>query len=124
MQHQGFTLVEVMITVAILATVAAIGIPIYSNYIETAQTGALVNNIATMEVFEEDVMLRTGAYVGGTFDVAGGDTSLATNLGWQPQVDDGTVYVVDATAVTTYQVTATDDQGTTVCRIMPARTVC
>ncbi|MEE8243530.1 MAG: hypothetical protein V3R27_00925, partial [Pseudomonadales bacterium] len=59
-----------------------------------------------------------------TFDVAGGDTSLATNLGWQPQIDDGTVYVVDATAVTSYQVTATDDQGITVCRIMPARTVC
>ena len=124
MRQRGFTLVELMIAVAILAIIAAVGVPIYRNYIDTASTGALVNNIATMEVFEEDLMMRTGAYGGGTYDVGGGDTSLTTNIGWQPQMNDGTVYVVDASAGTSYEVTATDLEGNTVCRIMPARTPC
>ena len=124
MKNSGFTLVELMIVVATLAVIAAIGIPMYNGYIETARDGVLLNNIASLEIFEEDLKLRTGNYGGGTYDLGGGDTSLTTNVGWTPQGDAAIVYVVTATAGTSYQVTATDGSGNSVCRVYPARTVC
>lgn len=120
-QQQGFTLIEVMIAVAILAIVAAVAIPTYRDYVQTARVGTLINNIATIEVFQEDFRLRTGAYQAGEWD-GGADADLAL-LGWQPQDDDGTVYTIDVVG-NTYTVTATDNAGTTVCRVFPAKTDC
>ena len=120
----GFSLVELMIAMAVLAVIAAIAVPLYRGYVESAATGALVNSIATMEVFQEDVMLRTGAYADGTYDTGTSDTSLTDAIGWRPQADTGTVYVVESATASSYRVTATDAQGRRVCRIMPARTPC
>lgn len=120
----GFSLVELMIAIAVLGIIAAIAVPLYRGYIESAATGALVNDVATMEVFQEDVMLRTGTYAEGTYDARAGDTSLTDAIGWRPRADTGAVYIVEAATASSYQVTATDAQGRSVCRIMPARTPC
>ena len=120
----GFSLVELMVAIAILGVIAAIAAPLYRGYVESAATGALVNNIATMDVFQEDVMLRTGAYAEGTYDAGAGKTSLTDATGWRPQSDTGAVYVVNEATVSSYRVTATDAEGRRVCRIMPARTPC
>ena len=113
-----------MICIAILGIIAAISVPLYSGYVESAATGALINDVATMEVFQEDVMLRTGAYAAGTYDAGAGETSLTDAIGWRPRADTGAVYVVEAATAVSYRVTATDTQGRSVCRIMPARTPC
>lgn len=120
----GFSLVELLIAAAVLAILAAVAVPAYRDYVDTAATGALVNGIATMAPFQEDVMLRAGAYASGTYDVAAGDTSLTTAIGWRPTAAGDTVFVVDASAGDSYRVTATDAQGRTVCRIWPARAPC
>ena len=120
----GFSLVELMVAIAVLAIIVAIAAPLYRGYVESAATGALINNVATMEVFQEDVMLRTGAYADGTYDARAGETSLTDAIGWHPQADTGAVYVVEAATASSYRVTATDAQGRRVCRIMPARTPC
>lgn len=120
----GLSLVELMIAIAILGIIAAISVPLYRGYVESAAKGALINNVAAMEVFQEDVMLRTGAYAEGTYDARAGETSLTDAIGWRPRADTGAVYVVEAATASSYQVTATDAQGRSVCRIMPARTPC
>ena len=120
---RGFTLLELMVAMAILAALAAVAVPAYRGYVESAATGALMHGIVSMAAFQEEARLSGGVYVGGAYDPAGGDTSLATAIGWQP-AGAGAVYVVDASAGTTYRVTATDAQGRSVCRIMPARTRC
>ncbi len=71
---------------------SAIAIPVYNGYVATSRVGALVNNIATVEVFEEDFRLRNGAYQPGVFNGAP-DANLLV-LGWQPQQNDGTVYTI------------------------------
>jgi type IV pilus assembly protein PilE len=117
----GYTLIELMIVVAVMAIVAAVALPMYSGYIQTGRIGKLVDSIATIEVFQEDFRLRTGAYQPGVYN-AGPDANLLT-LGWQPQGDDGTVYTITV-AGNTYDVQAVDRTGTTVCRRFPARVAC
>ncbi len=123
MPVRGFTLIELMIVVAILAIVAAIALPAYNGYIDASRRGALMSSISTIEVFEEDFRLRTGAYAAGNWDVAGGDTTISDAIGWQPDGDDGNVYAV-VLGGGGYQVTGTDESGTVVCVQFPAKEPC
>jgi type IV pilus assembly protein PilE len=120
---KGFTLIELMIAVAILAVISAIALPAYNGYIQSSQRGALISSIATIEVFQEDLRLRTGAYGEGNWDVAGGDTSIEDAIGWAPQGEEDTVYQVVLVAGG-YEVTATAENGTTVCVAFPAKDPC
>lgn len=122
---RGFTLVELMIAVAVIAVLAAIAIPIYNGYLQTSREGVLVNNIATIQVFQEDVRMRTGSYVAGNYDVSGGDTSLSDPpLNWDPRGEDSIVYSVALVGADNYSVTATDEAGITVCRQFPDNVPC
>jgi type IV pilus assembly protein PilE len=118
---KGYTLVELMIAVAIIGIIAAIAMPIYNNYIGTSREGALLGSIATIRVFQEDFRLRNGTYAGGTYD-DGADVNLAV-LDWEPDTDD-IVFVVAANAGVSYTVTATDQSGYSTCRQFPDNDPC
>ena len=45
----GFTLIEILVVIAILATLAAIAIPAYSNYIQRAKIARCIAEIRTLE---------------------------------------------------------------------------
>lgn len=122
--YAGLSLLELLVAVAILGIVAAVALPLYRGYVESAATGALVNDIATMEVFQEDALLRSGSYAEGTYDAGSGVTSLTDATGWRPRADTRVVYVVDEATPSGYRVTATDTDGRSICRVMPARTPC
>lgn len=123
LDQRGFTLVELMLVVAVLGLISAVAIPVYNGYVQSAREGALISTMSTMQVYQEDLRVRTGDYAGGTYDPGGGDTSLVTNLGWEPQDDDGTTFVVVA-AADSYTVTATSSDGTVVCRQYPGANAC
>lgn len=121
---RGFTLIELMIVVAIIAIISAIALPAYNSYIQTSREGVLINNLSTIRVFQEDLRLRTGNYAAGNYDVAGGDTGLAgPPLRWNPQGDDRIVYNV-VLAGNSYRITATDEAGVSVCRLFPEDVPC
>jgi prepilin-type N-terminal cleavage/methylation domain-containing protein len=121
MNQQGFTLIELLIVVAMLAALSAIALPVYNGYIQNSRQGALINNIATIEVFQEDFRLRTGSYAVGLADIAAIDAAI----GWRPQSDDGATYAIAAAnGGASYDVTARDAAGTEICRRFPEKVPC
>lgn len=117
--ESGFTLIELMVTVAVIAVLAAIALPMYNGYIQTSREGVLVNNISTIEVFQEDFRLRNGNY----FAPAANAAEIEAGIGWNPR-DDGEIAYRIAAAADGYQVTATDAAGITVCLQLPEKIRC
>jgi type IV pilus assembly protein PilE len=118
-RKEGFTLLELMISVAIIAVLAGIGVPLYTGYIDNSREAKLINNIATVEVFQERQRLRTGAYATGLANVA----AIKAAIDWEPQSNDGTTYAIAANG-TSYDITATDTAGRAVCMTYPEKTRC
>lgn len=115
-RNQGFSLIELMIAVAIVGVLAAIAIPAYNGYLQSAREGVLAQNISTMRIFQEDFRLRTGNYSAFTWDP---DAPADTPIGWRPDTDGPDVTYVVTVAGNTYTVVATDDAGTTLTRTFP-----
>ncbi len=115
-RDRGFSLLELMITVAIIAIISAVAIPLYTGYMATSRDAVLVNNIRTIEVFQEDQRLRTGAYLTNAANAA----AIEAAIDWVPEGDEpGTTYSIAPGAGGTYQVTATAPDGTVVCLRLP-----
>ncbi|MEZ5558818.1 MAG: prepilin-type N-terminal cleavage/methylation domain-containing protein [Pseudomonadales bacterium] len=117
---RGFTLIELMIAVAIIAIISAVALPLYSNYIQTSREGVLVTNIATMEIFQEDFRLRTGSYLLAAANTA----AIEAAIGWTPQDGAGFTYSIADGGGGSYEVTATDPSGTSVCMRYPQKVRC
>jgi len=119
-RQAGFSLLELMIVLAIIAIVAGIGLPAYNSYIDTAEQGQLVSNMRTMQVFQEDYFLRNGEYAVNLGNLA----AIEAAIGWRPQVEDGITYAIADGDGASYRVTATSPTGLTVCMLYPANTLC
>ena len=114
----GFSLLELMAAVAIVAILAAVALPAYNDYIDTGSEGALVSSMATIEVFQENFRLRTGAYAVDLANVA----AITAAIDWDPR--DGNTYAIADGDGTTYSLTGTTVAGDSVCMVFPAKTRC
>lgn len=84
--QNGFTLVELMVTVAIIAIITAIAIPAYNGYILEARLSTARSNMDSIRVFLEDYRLDNGTYIGPN----GASPTLAhveSDFGWTPDGD-------------------------------------
>ena len=59
-KRQGFTLVEIMIVVAIIGLLAAIAIPSFVKARTTSQTNACINNLRQIDAAKEQAALTEG----------------------------------------------------------------
>jgi prepilin-type N-terminal cleavage/methylation domain-containing protein len=89
MQHtipNGFTLIDLLIVVAIIVILAAVGVPAYNNYTQDAQEKAALENHRRI-VSQINVLTTECSLGNATVDLSGGntincsgDTTLATKL--------------------------------------------
>ena len=96
---RGFTLIEVMIVVAIIAILAAIAIPAYGDYIKRSKIIDATQKLSTARVKFEQFFLDNRTYVGGC--------DAAANIIPATPASDDVFALTCAAAATTYTVTAT-----------------
>ncbi len=103
---KGFTLIELMIVVAILAIVTTIAVPAYTGYVKTAQRTEGWNNLNGLQLTLEEYYIENGTYT----------TDKGTSgLNWTPRPDSGgtnnftyTIAAGDSGDIkTSYKITAT-----------------
>jgi type IV pilus assembly protein PilE len=99
---RGFTLIELMITVAIVAVLAAVALPSYSAYVMRANVTDAVKGLSEMRLKLEQYFQDQRTYVGAC--VAGTLAPLPTNT---PNF----TFACNALTATTYQVVATGVAG-------------
>ncbi len=61
-KHNGFTLIEVMIAMAIIAILTAIAYPSYQNYITRASRSAAQTELLELANLQEKIYLNTTSY--------------------------------------------------------------
>ncbi|MBP3142804.1 pilin [Aliivibrio fischeri] len=71
--QKGFTLIELMIVVAVIGVLSAIAIPQYQNYVKKGALGAALASASALKTNVEDVIATTGNFPSGT--------SAAFNIG-------------------------------------------
>jgi type IV pilus assembly protein PilE len=85
-KQRGFTLIELMMALTIVVILAAIAVPAYRNYIATARETEGHNNLAALQMAQEEYFSENNAYF------AGADTAtLETNSNglWTATGSDG-----------------------------------
>jgi type IV pilus assembly protein PilE len=117
-RSRGFTLVELMIVVAILGILAAIAIPTYRNYVSSAKRSEAKANLETLRLLEEQYFADQRTYLAG----ASTNALMAAGTGL-PGFEPGNVadlnydYKVEANPATTsniatsFRATATGKAG-------------
>lgn len=118
MQHRNqsaFTLIELIIAIAIIGILAAIAIPSYTSYLEKSRMSEANRNIAALKQAQEEYYLENNAYFyedsGNNADLAAASDGL-----WEAEGTDGPVlfnYKVTENG-TAYKITATGKAGTPV----------
>lgn len=76
-KHSAFTLIELMIVVAIIAFLAAIGVPKYFKYIAKARAAEVAAILASLHTAEQTYFAEQGMYTDNLNGEGG--------LGWKPE---------------------------------------
>lgn len=116
---RGFSLVELMIVIAILSVLTAIAIPLYNGYILEGQFSTMRTTTSGLRTILEDFRLDNGNYgtAGTQFteNTSGGVTQISNQYPWNPSGDmSAHTYVVSVTGTNSYDVWGITNANTSI----------
>jgi type IV pilus assembly protein PilE len=93
--QKGFTLIELMIVVAIIGIIASIALPSYTDYVKKGRAAEATGNLADLRVQMEQYFQDNRTYVGGNCTPASG----AVNFTYSCTTQTATEYTLSAVGV-------------------------
>jgi prepilin-type N-terminal cleavage/methylation domain-containing protein len=111
--NKGFTIIELMIAVAILGIVAAIGVPQYIGYADNARVSQVKNNLRNIYLQQQEYYQKNSAYYKSGNTCTDSATVINTNLfnGSNIIINDKFTYCITQTTVDNFTATATEMSG-------------
>lgn len=111
-QQRGFTILELMITLAIVFVISAISTIGYRGYMQTARQQVIMAKVEQFRMFQDNYRIDSGTYLPGNYD-AGVINDFEDDLGYVIADDtDGISFRVEAgvcgNIANCYRVIATD----------------
>ena len=121
-RQAGFTLIEVMIVVAIIAILAAIALPAYSDYIRRGRIPEATSNLSSQRVKMEQWFQDNQSYYTTSSNTACGQAvPTGTYFSYTCVASSATKYVLTATGVTgttmagfVYTIDESDNRGSVI----------
>jgi prepilin-type N-terminal cleavage/methylation domain-containing protein len=100
---RGVTLVELMISIAVLSVIVAIALPAYNNYLREGHFATIRTTVNGMRTSIEDYRLENGNY--GTTATLSDAAAITARFGWTPSGNTSSYrYTVAVTATNSYDV--------------------
>lgn len=102
----GFTLIEILIVVAIVGILAAIAVPSYSSYVTRSQIKTAQGDLVALGLNMENVRQRTLKYSSAPVTTTTAATQALFNGKWQPAQGADFEYMITQVTDTAYTVSA------------------
>jgi type IV pilus assembly protein PilE len=106
-RQAGFTLIELMITVAIIGIIASIALPSYNSYIARAKRAEARSEILKAEAWLERYYTENNRYSSTAAATTTNPTAFASNFGAVPATSTAYYNITLAVTSTGYTLTAT-----------------